>query len=79
MDTILLTVDAVLGVLGSALSLSVEIVRARWRAPAQRPDCPQGRAQVPDQDEAPHGCGTPIRANRSDVLSELRQWTSCMQ
>ncbi|MDH6579491.1 hypothetical protein [Kitasatospora sp. MAP5-34] len=47
MDTILLTVDAVLGVLGSALSLSVEIVRARRRAPAQQPNCPQGQAQLP--------------------------------
>ncbi|WP_329571867.1 hypothetical protein [Kitasatospora sp. NBC_01266] len=52
MDTILLTVDAVLGVLGSALSLSVEIVRARRRASDQQSNCPQGQAPFPDQDAA---------------------------
>lgn len=52
MDTILLTVDAVLGVLGSALSLSAEIVRTRRRAPAQRPNHPQEQEQLPEQGEA---------------------------
>ncbi|GAA1218130.1 hypothetical protein GCM10009665_05030 [Kitasatospora nipponensis] len=52
MDTILLTVDAVLGVLGSALSLSVEIVRARRRAPDRPSDHPQGQVPFPDQDAA---------------------------
>jgi hypothetical protein len=42
MVTILLTVDAVLGVLGSVLSLSVEIVRARRRAPDEQSNFPQG-------------------------------------
>lgn len=51
MDTILLTVDAVLGVLGSALSLSAEILRARRRALAQQPNCPQERGQLPDHGE----------------------------
>ncbi len=45
MDTILLTVDAVLGVLGSALSLSAEILRARRRAAERQPNSPQGVRQ----------------------------------
>ncbi|MBC3841363.1 hypothetical protein GXW82_16840 [Streptacidiphilus sp. 4-A2] len=50
MDTILLTMDAVLGVLGSALSLSAEVIRARGRGQQRRPD--SARRQLPTQDGA---------------------------
>ncbi|MEC4020579.1 hypothetical protein QMK28_30910 [Streptomyces sp. H27-D2] len=52
MDAILISIDAFLGVITAALSLSAEIVRARRCNPAQQQARPDAYVQSPEQGEA---------------------------
>ncbi len=52
MDTVLLSVDAFLGVITAALSLSTEIVRARRHGPGPQQARPDVQGQSRAQDEA---------------------------